>query len=537
MATATITFDLADMLGVDFDPRRTKVWTTTNIPDDTIIDTADGLEQIRLGSGNVTVNTDGTGSFTTWVPSATTNPASWQTTIHVSYPDRNADRGRGLKSFGPFTITVSANLADLVQQAETPPEIVGGDAWLATIDADGSSQYRQQQDARLSATYAGVGTTRATGKVAGSVIGWLGDSHTVGAGASNVAFAFRMVTPVYTGGLVASMFGSVNGGIAGETSAQVAARAQSVLDAGAETLFVMCGTNDAGASITATTYIANLDTIKSAADRAGVPMVVGTVPPRAASGAATDLTNAYNLQLRVWARNNGVPLADTWAALVDPATGLMLAAYDSGDGVHFNDGGHEAMAETIAPVLATLIPAPEWPVRSAGVGMFSDPLQTSLTPWAAGRWDTLSGYYPELAVARQDNDGTLPAGYWTRFSHNNTSGSTRVTTFRLMLPDADWDPGDEIAVFLYARSSAVGVLNKVILANADTSATVVVGLDTPNTATPGPVAFKWTIPATGAPTNLALGVIISAPTGGTSWVEVGACDVFNLTQLGVDLPI
>lgn len=123
LASATITFDLSDMLGVDFDIRRTKVWVDTNIPDDTVIDT-DG-NKIRLGSGNVTLNTDGTGSLSTWTPGVGANPATWQITVHVDYPDRNKPGGRGVRSFGPFTITASADLADLVQQQTIPPEYAG----------------------------------------------------------------------------------------------------------------------------------------------------------------------------------------------------------------------------------------------------------------------------------------------------------------------------------------------------------------------------------------------------------------------------
>lgn len=120
LGTATVTFDFSDQLDADFDARRTKVWVTTNVPSETIVD-VDG-NKIRLGSGNVTVNADGTGTFTTWVPGTGSNPASWQTYLHVDYPDRNAPRGRGQRTFGPFTITASADLADLIAEQEVPPD-------------------------------------------------------------------------------------------------------------------------------------------------------------------------------------------------------------------------------------------------------------------------------------------------------------------------------------------------------------------------------------------------------------------------------
>ena len=127
LSSASITYDLSDLVGTDFDPRRIKVWATTNIADETVIDT-DG-NQIRMGSGSGEVGSDGTGSISVWVPGSGSNPASWQTTIHVDYPDPKTAKGRKTRSFGPFTIAASADLADLVEQQEIPP------AYLTTVTA------------------------------------------------------------------------------------------------------------------------------------------------------------------------------------------------------------------------------------------------------------------------------------------------------------------------------------------------------------------------------------------------------------------
>lgn len=132
MATATITFDLADLLGVTFDERRTRVWISTNVPSETIVDT--NLGEIRLGSGKVNVNADGTGSFTTWVPSWATNPASWQTYVNVEYPDSDRRKGRNARTFGPFTITGDADLADLIEEQEIPPDF-SGSGFIASVEA------------------------------------------------------------------------------------------------------------------------------------------------------------------------------------------------------------------------------------------------------------------------------------------------------------------------------------------------------------------------------------------------------------------
>lgn len=136
LATATITYDLSDYGLADFDSRRTKVWATNNVSGP-VVDTEGNL--IHLGSANGTVNADGTGSITVPTPGTGSNPASWQTTIHVDYPDRNADRGRGRLSLGPFTITVSGDLADLIQEQAIPPDF-SGSGFIAEVEAIRDSQ-------------------------------------------------------------------------------------------------------------------------------------------------------------------------------------------------------------------------------------------------------------------------------------------------------------------------------------------------------------------------------------------------------------
>lgn len=133
LSTATITYDIADLTGVDFDARRTRVWVTTNIPTGTIADT-DG-NQVRLGDGRGTLAEDGTGSVTVWVPGTGSNPASWQTSLHIDYQPRGGG-SRTTRVFGPFTITADANLADLVAEEAIPPEAVGGDDAVALFVGD-----------------------------------------------------------------------------------------------------------------------------------------------------------------------------------------------------------------------------------------------------------------------------------------------------------------------------------------------------------------------------------------------------------------
>lgn len=119
LSTVTITFDVHQLLGGDFDARRTKCRVYTNVENQTLIDTS--TNEIRMGDQTVTVGSDGTGTFDTWAPGASGNPASWQTYVAFDYP-RTGARDRVTRTFGPYTITASGSLADLEEEQAIPAE-------------------------------------------------------------------------------------------------------------------------------------------------------------------------------------------------------------------------------------------------------------------------------------------------------------------------------------------------------------------------------------------------------------------------------
>lgn len=142
LSSAVISYDISDMVGTDFDARRTKIWVTTNVDGDTVIDTAGN--QIRVGDGLGTIAENGTGSVSVWIPGAGANPTSWQTYVHLDHGDRRpaaAGGKRAVRTFGPFTITGDANLADLIAEQEVPP------TYLSQVTADLQQYVDSAEDA------------------------------------------------------------------------------------------------------------------------------------------------------------------------------------------------------------------------------------------------------------------------------------------------------------------------------------------------------------------------------------------------------
>lgn len=143
LADVTVSFDLHDLLGGDFDARRVRAYVTTNVESGTLMDTSTG--ETRVGDARVTIAADGTGEFTTWAPGADGNPISWQTSLVLDYP-RAGRRDRTTRTFGPYTITADADLADLEEEQAVPAEYLT--AVTAELDTyvDAAEGFRDQAE-------------------------------------------------------------------------------------------------------------------------------------------------------------------------------------------------------------------------------------------------------------------------------------------------------------------------------------------------------------------------------------------------------
>lgn len=145
LSTATIAYSLDDLLGVDLVPNTATLGVRTNIPDETVVDTVGN--EIRLGPTGGKLAT-GAGSVVVWVPGTGSNPDTWQTYFDVTYqtfvsqPSGGYARQRRTRTFGPFTITGDANLADLVDEQEVPP------TYLTTVTATLDGYVDDAEDAR-----------------------------------------------------------------------------------------------------------------------------------------------------------------------------------------------------------------------------------------------------------------------------------------------------------------------------------------------------------------------------------------------------
>lgn len=171
----TVSFNLHQLLGADFDPRRTKAYVTTNVESGTLMDTDTG--EIRLGDQAVTINLDGTGTWTTWEPGADGNPTSWQETLVVDYP-RTGQRDRKRRSFGPYTLAsttrtvtnkaLTSNVATLTTSA--PHGLAVGHVVTVTgVDATFNGTYTLTAVTTTTLSYAKAAADVASAAATGTV--------------------------------------------------------------------------------------------------------------------------------------------------------------------------------------------------------------------------------------------------------------------------------------------------------------------------------------------------------------------------------
>ncbi|TKA06310.1 SGNH/GDSL hydrolase family protein [Actinacidiphila oryziradicis] len=120
---------------------------------------------------------------------------------------------------------------------------------------------------------------------------------------------------------------------------------------GVRTVVVLEGINDVNSDASATDVIAGLKQIAATVHSYGLHAVVGTLTPTGGWCCTTPARAAARDQINAFIRNNGGAF-DAWvdfdAAVRNPADPeTMLPQYDSGDHLHPNGAGYQAMADAI----------------------------------------------------------------------------------------------------------------------------------------------------------------------------------------------
>jgi lysophospholipase L1-like esterase len=135
------------------------------------------------------------------------------------------------------------------------------------------------------------------------------------------------------------------------TSAQARFRRDAAGVYGARYVILLEGINDIGFTLTpAARIIAGYEDLIAAAHAAGLKIFGATLTPFQGSGYYSAAREAIRETVNHWIRTSGAfdGVIDFDRAVRDPADPLrLLPAYDSGDHLHPNDAGYQAMADAV----------------------------------------------------------------------------------------------------------------------------------------------------------------------------------------------
>lgn len=380
--------------------------------------------------------------------------------------------------------------------------------------------------AELNSTYVALGKASMSVWPGGRSIMFVGDSITNGSSGSNSAKFFTTRVRVHAGREIVD---SNRQGFPGERADQIAARLPGLIATNAPAaVHLQAGTNDAGQGRTVAQFLAALDVAKAACDNAGIPLTVGTVPPRSSSFADHTLITAYNLALRTWAGRHGVDIVDTHSALVDTETGYLATAYDAGDGVHPNDAGHEALAVALAAFFVARARRLPWLVMTKEPGnLIPNPIND---PDLAG-WSAAAGSGPVSSFVDADGADDLTAGRWRRTVYTNAGGSTVNYSYGQQIDMTGVEAGDVLRLVLKyeADVTSTAVMHIQLSRGSGVASRPVDGA----TSTPASgVIFDYTVQSADIGPTMRWGASLSIPVGATLDVRLGQLGVFNLTKLG-----
>lgn len=119
------------------------------------------------------------------------------------------------------------------------------------------------------------------------------------------------------------------------------------LQAQPDALIINLPSNDVALGYSLEEQLRNFDTLAAVAAQAGVPLFVTTTQPRNFSAAQVQKQMAVKDSLLA---RFGTYAIDFWTGIAD-SNGLINPAFNSGDGVHLNNAGHQLLFQRVADML------------------------------------------------------------------------------------------------------------------------------------------------------------------------------------------
>jgi lysophospholipase L1-like esterase len=168
---------------------------------------------------------------------------------------------------------------------------------------------------------------------------------------------------------------ALNFGVGGDTSEDVLARIDAVIEAQPDEIVLLIGTNDLGLRRSVESLVRNTQSILVELRRAlpGSRLLLQSVLPRGREFA--DRIREANIHLRQFSATTHAQFLDLWPALALD-DGELNPIY-SDDRLHLNDAGYEAWLQELRPALVRLrdLPPMTSPITAIMLDEYSRPQQ------------------------------------------------------------------------------------------------------------------------------------------------------------------
>lgn len=198
----------------------------------------------------------------------------------------------------------------------------------------------------------------------------------------------------------------INAGAPSATTANWKTRLRPVIDLAPRYAFICLGTNDLNSGRALVDIYADYKNIVSQIQAAGITPIVISVPP---------FNNGNVPTLNAWLSAQGWTYIDIYNLLVGTGTKLN-AAYDSGDGLHWNSAGHNVVYGAVSSAIAAL------PVPAISFQVDTDHTMAANSGERVPSQSAVVGY-----VSDQRSAGTSGLGYGTGAGGTVTQATSKST--------------------------------------------------------------------------------------------------------------
>ena len=113
-----------------------------------------------------------------------------------------------------------------------------------------------------------------------------------------------------------------------------------------DAIIINLPSNDVSSGYSVAEQLANLDTVYTQAQQAGIPIWICTTQPKNYNGNQNNIQKQLDVRDSIFQKYGSFSI-DFWTELAD-STNQLSATYDSGDGTHLNNSGHNLLFTRVA---------------------------------------------------------------------------------------------------------------------------------------------------------------------------------------------